>query len=222
MDSDALGRDVGAVHQEADAATKRLFAHGGQPIYSPEQHRQKLEAIEATRAEKIERITGAALERAEREKATVLKELAPLEADPLYMLPTADLQRVGAVLPFLAADVAAADWSRLPDMAEHAAALGDKPLLLAFSRAVEQRAQGDNEGTQYVARVRSIVEAATTDKATIEKRDTLKKRLNAAVGYESAARDMARTDEDLRATANRLGVNPEGFIKAHRQRYSGG
>ena len=226
----AMLKSAAAAIQEAEAATKRLYGHGGHPIYEPREQAAKLAAIESTRREKLERLASTALEAFQKEEAAISKERAPLALSPLYQLPTSELQRVQALLPFVSEDISGCDWEQLPVLVQDIAALGDKALAYAAAHAIEARARTEERAaaetlvaggipdrytTRYIQAARQIVAGVVGSPKDAERLQALKERENALYAYQNSANAINTADAELKQQAARYNLSPDAYVKQH-------
>ena len=89
--------------REVEQAATAALVVNGRSMYAPDEHEQRVKAIETERRQAIDAVTSEVQQRMQ----AIEMDLLPTDADPLMALKNDDLARASALAPFVQEDIAA-------------------------------------------------------------------------------------------------------------------
>jgi hypothetical protein len=138
-----FGSQVDRIDRAAErfeAARAKLYRSDGQPIYGPEEHRQRLDALLGEFDAVGAAVTGAA----EEAIAEAEGKLAILEGgDPLDGLKPDELDRANRLAAFIREDAEALPHGELAKRLRAVLAAGDRPKALLWARYLDKRLEAE-------------------------------------------------------------------------------
>ncbi len=160
--------------KEAEQTAMAALVVNGRPVYVPDEHEQRVKAIETERRQAIDAVTTEVKRRLEE----VASELLPTDADPVLSLKGDDLTRAAALAPFVREDIAAGNVAaKLRAVARS----GDRAAQVVWLRYLSVPGERglsrwDGEVQELVQQLEAIVRPADPRQdALCERQSTLNK-----------------------------------------------